>query len=338
MSGRVFAFALCLVAGSACDQAPAVPPPATAVQATDIDAAMRDSVIDGAIAKLRELYVFPETAEAMALAIDRRRQAGAYDSITGGREFAALLTTHLREVSQDLHLRVDFTPAAVPRPSANPPNPADDAQFRSQMERTNCGFAPTQILEGNVGYLKFNFFAPPTVCGPAASAAMNSLQDVDALIIDMRVNRGGDPAMVAYVTTYLFAEPTHLNNIYNRAEDSTQEWWTLPDVPGARFVEHPVYVLTSRTTFSAAEEFSYNLRTLGRATLVGERTGGGAHPVRGEWLNERFVIGVPFARAINPITNTNWEGTGVQPHVDVPAAAALGRARALATAQLADAR
>lgn len=309
-------------------------PPGAEMLGFEIDAAVRDTVIDGAIAKLRERYVFEETAEAMAEALERRRRDGEYDAVTSGPELAELLTAHLREVSNDLHLRVNFSPVAnPPRPDNPVPSAEARERYREQMARVNCGFEKVEILPGNVGYLKFNMFADPGVCGSTATAAMNFLQHVDALIVDMQDNGGGAPAMVAYVTSYLFDAPTHLNDLYNRAEDTTRQWWTLPHVPGARLAEEPVYVLTSPRTFSGGEEFTYNLKSLGRATIVGETTGGGAHPVRGEWINEQFTIGVPFARAINPVTKTNWEGTGVEPDVPVPAAEALDKARELAAAE-----
>jgi C-terminal processing protease CtpA/Prc len=151
-------------------------------------------------------------------------------------------------------------------------------------------------------------------------AAMNFLANTDALIIDLRRNGGGDPAMVALISSYLFdAQPVHLNDLYFRPDDSTRQWWTLPYVPGKRYgAKKEVYVLTSKRTFSAAEEFTYNLKCLKRAKIVGETTGGGAHPGGGRRINEHFAIWVPSGRAINPITKTNWEGTGVTPDVDVP--------------------
>ncbi len=95
-----------------------------------------------------------------------------------------------------------------------------------------------------------------------------------------------------------------------------------------------MYVLTSNRTFSAAEEFSYNLKNLERATLVGETTGGGAHPGGPLIATDRYQVWVPTGRAINPITNTNWEGTGVSPHVAVPQAEALDRAYLMALEKL----
>ncbi len=305
-------------------------PPGSEIAGFEIDAAMRDDVIRGVNDKLREFYVYEDSAEAMAEALERRRRGGEYDAITNGSTFAELLTTHLREVSNDLHLRVNFSPVATPPPPTNAePSPEARERYREQMANVNCGFEKVEVLPGNVGYLKFNMFAEPTVCGPTATAAMNFLGNVRALIFDMRDNLGGSPAMVAYVTSYLFDTPTHLNDLYERAEDTTRQWWTLPHVAGRRLAEQPVYVLTSQRTFSGGEEFTYNLKSLGRATVVGEITGGGAHPVRGVWVNEQFSVGVPFARAINPITKTNWEGTGVQPDIEVPADQALDKAREL---------
>jgi len=165
------------------------------------------------------------------------------------------------------------------------------------------------------------------VCGPTASAAMNSLASTDALIVDLRDNGGGTPPMVAYISSYLFSQHTHLNDLWTRRTNQTTEFWTR-DVPGTRFGgSKPVYVLTSHNTFSGGEEFTYNLKNLKRATIIGETTGGGAHPVSGHKIDPRFMIGVPFARAINPISKTNWEGTGVEPDVNVPAAEALATAQ-----------
>jgi C-terminal processing protease CtpA/Prc len=177
-------------------------------------------------------------------------------------------------------------------------------------------------------------FADPAICGSTASAAMNFLAHVDAIIFDLRDNSGGDPKMIALISSYLFDQPTHLNDIYNRKEDSTTQYWTLPFVPGVRLPDKPAFVLTSKYTFSGAEEFSYNLKNLKRATIIGEATAGGAHPVMGRPIDDHFVIGVPFARAINPISKTNWEGTGVEPDVPAKASEALEVATKLAATKI----
>jgi retinol-binding protein 3 len=307
-------------------------PPGTSVADLNfkIDAATRARVIDGAIANLNESYVFPETAKKMEEAVRARQKKGEYDSITDGDDFARTLTENFQEVSHDKHLRVDFSAARMPEMPSGPPSADTVAQYRKQMERANCGFNKVEILEGNVGYLKFDFFTDPDICGPTAVAAMNFLANVDAIIFDLRENGGGDPKMIALVSTYLFDTRTDLNDLWTRKGDSTDQYWTLPYVPGKRLDGKPAFVLTSKDTFSGAEEFNYNLKNLKRATIVGETTGGGAHPVNGHRIDDHFMIGVPFARAINPLSKTNWEGTGVQPDVKVQAADALTTAQKLA--------
>jgi hypothetical protein len=311
-------------------------PPGTSVSDLDfkIDAATRARVISGTIAKLDEFYVFPEISKKMGDAVRARQKRGEYDSVTDGDAFAKLLTDNFREVSHDKHLRVDFSPATMPERPEGPPDADAIAQYRKEMERMNCGFDKMEILSGNVGYLKFDMFADPEVCGPTAVAAMSFLANVDAIIFDLRENGGGDPKMVALVSTYLFSKPTHLNDLWERKTDTIQQYWTLAYVPGKRLDDKPAYVLTSKRTFSGAEEFSYNLKNLKRATIIGETTGGGAHPVSGHRIDDHFMIGVPFAKAINPISKTNWEGTGVEPDVKVPAADALATARKLAMEKL----
>lgn len=308
-------------------------PRGTSLSDFKIESAARTRVIDGAIANLNEYYVFPEVAKKMEESLRARQKRGDYDSVTDGDRFANMLTENLQEVSHDKHLRVNFSPARLPDgpPGANP-NAA--AQNRKQMERMNCGFEKIEHLPGNIGYLKFNMFADPEVCGATAIAAMNFLGNVDAIIFDLRENGGGDPKMIALLSTYLFSAATHLNDLWQRKGDATQQYWTLPYVPGKRLDDKPAYVLTSKRTFSGAEEFSYNLKNLKRATIIGETTGGGAHPVSGHRIDDHFMIGVPFARAINPISKTNWEGTGVEPDVKVPAAEALSTALKLAAEKL----
>ena len=328
----------------------------------DIDAAARKQVIDGAIAKLDEFYVFPDVAEKMASALREKEKGGEYAAQSNGIGFANALTAQLQEISRDKHLRVVFSPIALPggpgagpgpRPGPGPgpgpgsapgsgprpgpgPGPGPGAGPNPRPAPPgDCGFEKAEKLEGNIGYIKLNGFASPELCGSAATAAIAAIDGVRAVIFDLRDNGGGAPPMVAFVTSYLFAERTHLNDLWNRRTNETAEFWTNPDVPGKKLTTQPVFVLTAKRTFSGAEEFSYNLKALKRATLIGETTGGGAHPVRGEALDDRFTIFVPDARAINPITKTNWEGVGVEPDVKVPAAEALEVAKKLAAERIA---
>ena len=143
------------------------------------------------------------------------------------------------------------------------------------------------------------------------AAAMNFINGTDSLIIDMRKNGGGNPAMVALVCSYLFGtEPVHLNDLYWREGNRTDEFWTKKEVAGKRYLNKDVYVLTSKRTFSGAEEFTYNLKNLKRATIIGEttrrRTSGRRFPHQ-----RKLRMFVPTGRAISPVTKTNWEGTGV---------------------------
>ncbi len=311
-------------------------PPGAVVENVKLNAAERQRVIEGVSKNLNDSYVYPDLAQKMANAVRENQKRGDYDTITDPDAFANRLTKDLRAVSHDKHLGVNFSPVKLP-PEEQPdqkPTPEQEAQFRKMLERTNCSFRKVEILSRNIGYLQFNVFPDPTFCGATVGAAMNFLAHVDAIIFDLRENGGGDPRMVEMVSSYLFDKPTHLNDLYNRKENSTTQYWTLPYVPGTTLADKPAFVLTSKSTFSGAEEFTYNLKNLKRATIVGETTGGGAHPVEGHRIDDHFMIGVPFARAINPITKTNWEGTGVEPDVPVKAAHALEKAEELAASKL----
>ena len=312
----------------------ALPPGMTAADMTStIDAATRERVIDGVVKNLNDFYVYPETAKKMEEALRARQKKGEYDSVTDGEKFAGLITGHLQDVSHDKHLRLDFSPVALPKGEPGR-TPEALAAMRAQLERNNCFFDKAERLPSNIGYLKFNAFADPELCGPTAAAAMNFLGNVGAIIFDLRDNGGGDPKMVAFIASYLFDEPAHLNDLYDRPKDTTTQFWTLPYVPGKRLGGKPAFVLTSKRTFSGAEEFTYDLKNLKRATIIGETTGGGAHPVSGHRVDDHFILGVPSARAINPVSKTNWEGTGVEPDVKVPADQALETARKMAEEQI----
>jgi tetratricopeptide (TPR) repeat protein len=219
-------------------------------------------------------------------------------------------------------------PVPADEPAGDPA--AAMAAARRRMRAENYGFVRVEVLEGNVGYLDFRFFAPVEEARETAAAAMRLLANVDALVFDLRQNGGGSPDMVQFLCSYLFDERTHLNSLYWREGDRTEAFWTLDDLPGPRLADVPVFVLTAERTFSGAEEFAYNLRTRERATLVGETTGGGANPGGFMPVSDRLGIFVPTGRAVNPVTGTNWEGTGVEPHVAVPAEEAYDRGLALA--------
>ena len=316
-------------------------PPGAKLDDIQLDAAIRQKTIDAIGKQLTEHYVYPDIATKMIQAVREHQGHGDYNSITDGNEFADALSRDLRSVSHDQHLFVGYNPFLMPEPPGSAsgphePNPAEEARFRTMLEHQNCTFSKLEILNHNIGYIKFDAFPPPDFCGPTVVAAMSFVANTDALIFDLRENHGGDPSMVDFMVSYLFRQTTHINDLTARDDNETHQYWTLPWVPGQRFIDKPVYVLTSHGTFSGGEEFTFDLKTQKRATIVGEVTGGGAHPVRGIPAGDHFTIGVPFARPINPVTKGDWEGTGVEPDVKVSAADALAAAEKLAADKLAN--
>ena len=303
-----------------------------------LDAAARAKRVERVSAALNENYVFPDVAKKMETAIRQKLKAGAYDKLSNSAEFARALTRDLQEVSKDKHLSIHYAPSAPPgMDSSGRPDPAVQEQQRRDMASRNFGFEKVERLAGNVGYLDLRGFMGAELAGETAISAMNFLAHSDAVIIDLRKNGGGSPSMVQFLTSYFFEEPTHLNSFYIRKGNTTQQFWTSAHVAGKRMTDVPVYVLTSPRTFSAAEEFTYNLKNLKRATIVGETTGGGAHPVTPHFLADVHLVAVvPFGRAVNPITGTNWEGTGVTPDIQVPADQALEAAHRDALKKLQD--
>jgi len=297
----------------------------------ELDEKERTKVIKSISKLLKANYVYPEVADKMATLIETKLKDGEYQSIIQPDKYANVLTEDLQSVSNDKHLRVIFNPEDSKK-QQNVVNPADSSQFfyspGEQMKRDNFGFKEVKILDGNIGYLDLRSFTDTLFAGKTAVAAMNYLSHTDAVIIDLRNNGGGSPSMIQLIISYFYtSEPVHLNDFYWRPADKHAQSWTFPSVPGNRRPDIDVYVLTSRSTFSAAEEFAYDLKNLKRATLVGETTGGGAHPGGIAGVSERFSIWIPSGMAINPITHTNWEGVGVEPDIKTTKEDALYTAR-----------
>lgn len=294
----------------------------------------------GALVTQLDAYVFPEVAEKIQADIEQRLEAGGYGEIAGGQQLADTLTAQLQEMSGDRNLRLHFSP--VPLPHLEPDIAPDAAEIERQYQasrRRNFDLNKVERLPGNVGYIQLFSFEPPEFAGDTLAAAMTLVAHTDALIFDLRHNQGGSPATVALLCSYLLPAhpPVHLNDLYWSETDETHQWWTVPYVPGRRYLDKPVFALTSPETFSAAEEFAYNLQVLKRGAVVGETTRGGANPGRGFRLHDHFWVFMPTGQAINPTTGKNWDGTGVVPTVKVPAETALDTAHLMALNHLLEA-
>ncbi|MGB6304863.1 MAG: S41 family peptidase [Acidobacteriaceae bacterium] len=314
------------------------PAPQTSVSASPprsndgatLDAAEKQHVIQQAAADLQQYYFDRNVARVTADALLAHEKNGDDDAATGGAAFAELLSAQMRDDSHDMHLVVEYS--QNPLPSAPPvQTAASQERYRQAMLQQNCMFRQVELLPNRIGYLKLDFFPDTSVCGATAKAAMAKLNGADAIIFDLRDNTGGFPDMVSLLASYLFDHPVYM---YSPRGAPTADSWTHSPVPGNKLADKPVYVLTSRTTWSGAEQFSYDLKMLKRATLVGETTRGGAHAGVFHRIDDHFGMGIPEQKPINPYGKSDWEGVGVAPNVKVNPADALTTATKLAEAKL----
>jgi hypothetical protein len=288
--------------------------------------ALADSVALGAVAAVASGYVFPRKADEAARRIRRGVRAGRYRALTTASALTDSLTADLRAASGDLHLQTVFSVrprTAAPGAGASP---GDVARDREAAAWRNYGFHQVERLDGNVGYLELGRFDDPAVAGATLATAMSFLAGTDALIVDLRGNGGGHAGMVALVASYFFAEPTLLSTLHHRDPADVAQLWTSPYVAGPRYLGKPVYVLVGGRTFSAAEALAYHLQTHRLATVVGERTRGGANPGAWQMIGTHFGVFVPTAYNEAADTHGSWEGVGIAPDLAVPQAAAKGAA------------
>jgi len=287
----------------------------------------KTKTIESVASIINRNYIFPEVSNKIDSLLHSKLKKRGYSTIKSYSGFASALTKDIQSFNHDRHLRVLFEPKRIAR--ENLVISATDSikfaqDYAASLKHNNYFFKQVSILEGNIGYLDFRRFISPEYAAETAIAAMNMLSNTDAIIIDLRNNGGGSPEMVQLISSYFFGnESVHLNSIYNRRNESNKQYWTLPYVSGKKNPKAQLYIITSKKTFSAAEEFAYNLKHISRAMVIGENTAGGAHSGGRIKATEKYYVWTPMGRSINPITNSNWEGIGVEPHIKVPEKDAL---------------
>jgi C-terminal processing protease CtpA/Prc len=285
-------------------------------------------LVDSLNASLGNNYVFPEKANKIAVYLQAQIKKGAYTVyLDNPQKLAEKIQADIRQVHHDPHLEISYDPNFTAHADAQP-SEEEMEQSRSFWKEQNYSFRKVDILPGNIGYLPFDGFVDDIESAkPTIYSALRFLANTSAIIIDLRENRGGSPAMVSQIESYFFREKTHMNDIISRGAKDTTVFYADPAKADSLNLSMPVYILTSHQTFSAAEDFSYGMQMARRAVIVGEVTGGGAHPQMPFSIGQGFVASIPFARSYNPITKTDWEGTGVTPDVKVNAGGALLKAQ-----------
>ncbi|MEW5251484.1 S41 family peptidase [Microbulbifer discodermiae] len=289
---RIIAFVLCLLIAPI----------------TSAGEAKHSQLVKLLLEKVSENYVMEEKLTEITRSLSDVQMQAEFNELEDPAKIAEILNLTLQQ--HDKHFGVRWS---------NPTRKDDKLVYEgwfSKLDRKHSGFKKVEILEGNIGYIDFWGF--DNVNAKSESRAHTALQFVsesDALIFDLRNNRGGSADMVRLISSYLLEGRVHLSSIYWKESDSTTEFWTYADIENGAQSAVPVYVLTSKATFSAAEEFAYNLQALKRATIIGEVTKGGANPWKIFDLTDSFRVAIPIAKAVNPITNRNWEGVGVQPDI-----------------------
>ena len=264
---------------------------------------------------MNDFYVFPKVAKLTEEHLLKQLSEGHFKQFKDDESFADALTKSVQSINKDKHMRIRKN-----RPYEAPDN-SPERKIEEQLNQfnrsrwNNSGFVEVKVLKGNVGYLDLRGFAGMENGKSIADSYMKLMANTDAIIIDLSKNGGGSPNMVQYLCSYFFDKKVHLNSLYYREGNKTIDYWTLEEVGGTKMPDLPLFVITSDRTFSGAEEFSYNMQTQKRATLVGQTSGGGANPGGTMGINENLHVFIPTGKAINPITKTNWEGVGVIPEI-----------------------
>lgn len=308
------------------------------VAAQTLDREAQREVVTHLTTALRENYVFPDRIPTIAAELDRRVQAEPID----GEQFAASLAQGLVRASDDLHFSVAFDPAEVVADRQAKADGEATTQAQRHSERAaNFGFRDARRLDGDLAYIRFDFFADPQDAQETAAGAMRFAEGAKGLIFDLRYNNGGVLEMAQFLMSYLYPagkDQKFFDYFYGengvRVERSQ---WSLPAVPGQRSADIPVVVLTGSTSFSAAEWMAFSLQKLDRATVIGEQTSGGAHPVTRVPIDDRFMLQVPFGQIRDPVDGQDFEGVGVTPDLVVPASDALFAAQKFLLQSRADA-
>jgi hypothetical protein len=266
---------------------------------------------------LSERYVFEETAAKIVGTLKTNLEAGKYQTQNEAQSFAGAINKDMSEIANDKHLMLEYNPGFASELQDKIDNPEKyDKQRSAQLQKNNYGFREMKLTPENIGYLRFNSFPDLKYSQGSIEASMEFLKNADVLIIDLTSNGGGRPETVQLMCSYFFdSKPRLLNSLKSKTEK--KDYYTLRDINGKRMIKQPVFILVGSNTFSAAEEFAYNMQTQKRAILIGETTGGGANDNVFLPLPKGFVVSVSISQAINPITNTNWEGVGVKPDIEV---------------------
>ncbi len=288
---------------------------------SDID---KTNILDSLKDNIKQRYVEVNKIDKISSALEKFKTSPEFTNSQSQEQFASVLTSELQKF--DKHFTVQWQ---SPHESQN--NKTNHEPWFAKLSRKNSGFNRIEILDGNIGYVDFwGFDALSERSKKIAKGVMGFVSNADALVFDLRKNGGGSAEMVQFISSYFLKPNTHLNSIYWRTTDTTREFLTFDNVSVPTKLDIPIYILTSSDTFSAAEEFAYNLKHLKRATLVGETTKGGANPWQFYQLGNDFRAGIPIAKSINPVTKTNWETVGVKPHIEASREHALNVAYKLA--------
>jgi hypothetical protein len=291
------------------------------------------AIIDSLCVKLERYYIYPDVATKVVQFIHEQQANQVYAPITDENTFAGQVTADLRLAGNDQHLRLEYSENILPDQNDEPYVMTEDD--KKEMEQfflhQNYGIRKVEVLKGNIGLIDFSCICGADIAGEKYAAIMNYLSHTDALIIDLRSCRG---AMgmdgISFLSSYFFDGSVHLNDLIWRKDNALEQKWTYACVPGKRYLDKPVYILTSARTFSGGEGFSYHLQALKRATIIGEQTRGGANPGASIKVSDHFSSFIPLGRTYNPITKSSWEGIGVTPDSLIKANRALYAAHQLA--------
>ncbi len=290
------------------------------------DRAYKKSILQKVDSLIENKYVIAEKAKVFADEFRQRCAAGVYDSLVDARTFGERVTADLHTITHDNHnaFRTIESSDVGEKAESNLHHPV--RYYRIRMKE-HTGFTKLEWIDGRIGYLELRRFNLLSEAKEMLGVAMKFLAGANAIIVDLRENGGGSGD---YLSSYFLPHPTQLTGSYYREGNELQESWTSRNIEGERMLDVPLFVLTSKKTFSAAESFAYDMKVRKRGTLVGDSTKGGAHDVGYFKIDHQFEMYLSIGRGVNPVTNTNWEGIGVVPDIFVPASAALDTAIVLA--------